>query len=137
MVELSSTNSEVLLAESLEPIGTLGIELILGTAFVGAFTMFWQNPSQPGLTQPSVGTRNSREWKWSNSLPVLRKEMINCSEFALQESPLDPGATVWLVMRTGCNDYHTTTWRFKYQPDGPTRTIKTWGVAGSPNFSYP
>jgi len=58
------------------------------------FTMYWVDN---GKIQPAAGS-SSGLWKWSPKLMVGQDAQMACTEFALTDSPLNEGDTVWMYM---------------------------------------
>lgn len=114
---------------------SLELYLISGAAFDASFTMYWYTPGS-GSQQPMAGTPDASKWKWSINLSIAinRSYTMNCKDFALEKSPLNPGDTVWMVVSTAAGNRFDTGLRFTYQPNGAAVRIDTWGGAANPKF---
>lgn len=116
-------------------ISSLELYLISGAAFEAYFTMYWFTPGS-GIQQPQTGTPDTSQWKWSQklSISINRSDTLDCKDFALPNSPLNPGDTVWMVVSTAADNRFDTGLRFTYQPGAGNVRIDTWGAVASPNF---
>ena len=116
-------------------ISSLELYLVSGAAFEASFTMYWYSPGS-GIQQPQTGTPDSSQWKWSNNLSISinRSAQLDCTDFALPNSPLKPGDTVWMVVSTAAGNRFDTGLRFTYQPEAGNMRIDTWGAVASPHF---
>ena len=56
--------------------------------------MYWVDNAQ---IQPAAGS-SSGLWKWSSKLMVGQDAQMACTDFALADSPLNEGDTVWMYM---------------------------------------
>jgi hypothetical protein len=64
---------------------------ISGAAFECQFTMYWRDSN--GNVQPSFGTPDQSQWKWSRklSISINRSDMLYCQDFAPPDSPIQKG----------------------------------------------
>lgn len=108
---------------------------ISGAAFECQFTMFWRDSN--GNVQPNYGTPDQSQWKWSKKLTISinRSDMFDCVDFALPNSPLNPGDVVWMVVQVVCGGlYQIANLSFTYQPNAGLVRIDTWGASVNPQF---
>lgn len=115
---------------------SLELYLASGAAFEASFTMYWFTPGS-GIQQPMAGTPDTSQWVWSINLSIAinRSDTVACKDFALENSPLNPGDTVWMVVSTAAGNRFDTGFRFTYEPNGAAVRIDTTGAVASPNFS--
>lgn len=115
----------------------LSLHLVAGIAYIGWMTMFWRNPGDP-YTLPNAATPKRGNWKWSPemSASVNNSEGRNCSYYAIDNAPVKPGATCWMVIsiQEG-RQWELTQYSFTYDPDSPYHlSVESWGAFKSPKF---
>ncbi|NNG17804.1 MAG: hypothetical protein HKM89_15120 [Gemmatimonadales bacterium] len=137
--DLSESQREALAQKASVVIGTANsLELYLagGAAFEAKFTMFWRN--KPGdYVLPNAATPDEGKWKWSIKLSIAinRSYTISIPDFAIDNAPVDVGATCWMVAQVvGGPRRELTDHSFTYQPGGPNRRFNTIGVVNTPKF---
>jgi hypothetical protein len=134
LVQTAPGAADNLAAAENKRIGGLELYLISGAAFEAHFTMFWL--SAPNVNQPWAGNPDQGKWKWSDKLSIAinRSYSYKCSYFAIPNSPLHPGDTVWMEASIVCGNWYDTGFRFTYDPNAPTQRIDTWGASVNPQF---
>ena len=122
-------------AAGVTSIGSLELYEIAGAAFECKFTMYWRDSN--GNIQPNAGTPDHSQWKWSQKLSIAinRAAILDCSSFALPNSPLNKGDEVWMVVQIVCGGlYELRNLSFIYDPAAGNGRIDTWGIKDAPNF---
>jgi hypothetical protein len=137
--DLSKSQQEALAQKAsviIGPAGSLELYLAPGAAFEAWFTMFWRNKPD-GYILPNAATPDEKKWKWSMrlSIAINRSDCISIPDFAIENAPIEIGATCWMVVQVvGGPRRELTSHRFTYQPGGPNRRFNTKGVVNSPKF---
>lgn len=143
-LDLSDEHRNRLLDQATVNIGErkgLHIHLIAGAAYFGWMTMYWRNPG--GIyTLPNAATSDPNAWKWSIMLRASVSSEYNqwgadCSYFAIDNAPVQPGATCWMVVKIDTVDapWELTQYTFTYNPSSlENLEVNSWGAIRSPNF---
>ncbi len=142
-LDLSKEHSDVLLDAATVNIGERGglfIHLIPGAAYFGWMTMFWRNPGSL-YTLPNAATSDQDKWKWSIMLRASTMSEYNqwgadCSDFAIDNATIEPGATCWMVVKIDTVDapWELTQYTFTYTSGAEKLKVNSWGAIRSPNF---
>ncbi|MEN2786925.1 hypothetical protein ACFOKI_08640 [Sphingomonas qilianensis] len=74
------------------------------------FTMYWVDN---GKAQPQTGSKSDK-WVWSSKLMVGQDEKKACTDFALTDSPLKEGDTVWIYLWVQAGQDIESPLRFTY-----------------------
>jgi hypothetical protein len=120
--------------------GGLDLHLIAGAAYFGWMTMFWRNPG--GIyTLPNAANSDRSAWKWSIKLRASTMSEWNqwgadCSYFAINNAPIQEGATCWMVVNIETVDalWELTQYTFTYKAGAERLKVNSWGAILSPNF---
>lgn len=132
---INRTNLEDIGQEVLPSIGSLELYLVSGAAFEANFTMFWL--SAPNVNQPMAGNPDQSKWIWSDKLSIAinRSYTYDCTHFAIPDSPLNPGDTLWMNVAIVCGNWYQPNIKFIYDPNAGTGRIDTWGASVNPQFA--
>ena len=131
-------NADLSTANNTESVGGLRLTLINPIFYECWFTMSWVNA---GVTQPSTGTPDNGQWKWSKklSIGINKTDIVWCSDCALPNSPISTGDTVQMLVKINGGGLYETGFFFTYDSSvgGTTGDINANGAPTNPSFSKP
>jgi hypothetical protein len=111
------------------------LDVLAGASYSAYFTLNWAN--EPNVIQPIAGyAPNTPPYKWSDKVLVGQSATNICKFFSLPQAPLNPGATVWMIVDVSGGGWYNTNFYFTYDPLGNTVVVSADGGTVSATFTW-